>query len=67
MRMPGGEGYSVCAYSRMTIDPRIPTVPGRSTSGFHEPRKHWPHQARSAMRCSASRMKRKLHASENRS
>ena len=21
--------------SRMTIDPRIPTMPGRSTSGFH--------------------------------
>ena len=21
--------------SRMTIDPRIPTLPGRSTSGFH--------------------------------
>ena len=23
--------------SRMTIDPRIPTMPGRSTSGFHRP------------------------------
>ena len=23
--------------SRMTIDPRIPTMLGRSTSGFHQP------------------------------
>ena len=23
--------------SRMTIDPRIPAMPGRSTSGFHRP------------------------------
>ena len=23
--------------SRMTIDPRIPTMPGQSTSGFHRP------------------------------
>ena len=23
-----------------TIDPRIPTVPGRSTSGFHRPGRH---------------------------
>ena len=23
--------------SRMTIDPYIPTMPGRSTSGFHQP------------------------------
>ena len=22
---------------RMTIDPRIPTMPGRRTSGFHQP------------------------------
>ena len=26
--------------SRMTIDPRIPTMPGRSTSGFHRPGRH---------------------------
>ena len=26
--------------SRMTIDPRIPTMPGRSTSGFHQPGRH---------------------------
>ena len=26
--------------SRMTIDPRIPTMPGRSTSGFRRPGRH---------------------------
>ena len=26
--------------SRMTINPRIPTMPGRSTSGFHQPDRH---------------------------
>ena len=41
--------------SRMTIDPRIPTMPGRSTSGFHRPGRHCLHQARSAVRCPASR------------
>ena len=43
--------------SRMTIDPRIPTMPGRSTSGFHRPGRHCLHQARNAVRCWASRMK----------
>ena len=46
--------------SRRTIDPRIPTMPGRSTSGFHQPGRHCLHQARSAVRCSASRMKGEL-------
>ena len=34
-----GGGYSICACgrSRMTIDPCIPTMPGRSTSGFRQP------------------------------
>ena len=26
--------------SRMTIDPRIPAMPGRSMSGFHRPGRH---------------------------
>ena len=39
-----------------TVDPRILTVPGRSTSGFHQPGRHRVHQARSAVRCSASRV-----------
>ena len=42
---------------RMTIDPSIPTLPGRSTSGFRQPGRHCMHQARSAVRCPASRMK----------
>ena len=52
--------------SRMTIDPRIPTMPGRSTSGFHRPGRHCLHQARSAVRCSASRMKGELHPTKSR-
>ena len=52
--------------SRMTIDPRIPTMPGRSMSGFHQPGRHCLHHARSAVRCSASRMKGELHPTKNR-
>ena len=33
--------------SRMPIDPRIPTMSGRSMSGFHRPDRHCLHQARS--------------------
>ena len=40
--------------SLKTIDPRIPTMPGRSTSGFHRPGRFRVHQARSAVRLSAS-------------
>ena len=47
--------------SRMTIDPLIPTMPGQSTSGFHRPGRHRLYQARSAVRCLASRMKGELH------
>ena len=28
--------------SRMTKDPRTPTMPGRSTSGLHRPGRHFP-------------------------
>ena len=52
--------------SRMTIDPRIPKMPGRSTSGFHRPGRPCLHQARSAVRCPASRMKGELHPTKNR-
>ena len=68
-----GGGMGVCvlnlcmARSRMTIDPRIPTMPGRSTSGCHQLGRHCLHQARSAVRCSASRMEGELHPSKNRS
>ena len=34
----GGVGTQfVDGRSRMTIEPRIPTMQGRSTSGFHQP------------------------------
>ena len=53
--------------SRMIVDSRTPTMPGWSTSGFHQPGRHCLHQARSAVRCSASRMKGDLNPSKNRS
>ena len=45
----GGEGRVLDAMrgrSRMTRDPRVPTMPGRSTSGFHRPGRHCLNQAR---------------------
>ena len=64
----GGCTQFVHGRSRMTIDPRIPTMPGRSTSGFHQPGRHCLHRARShRVRCSASRVKGGLHPSKNRS
>ena len=63
----GSRTQFVHGRSRMTIAPRILTIPGRSTSGFHQPGRHCLHQARSAVRCSASRMKGELHLSKNRS
>ena len=38
----GEEGafYVMHGRSRMTIEPRIPTMPGRKTSGFHRPGRH---------------------------
>ena len=59
-----GMGYSIFMNgrsSRVTVDPRVLTMPGRSMSGFHRPGRHCLHQARSAVRCSASRMKGELH------
>ena len=57
----------VHGHSRMTIDPRNPTMRGPRTLGFHQPDRHCLYQARSAVRCSASRMKGELHPSKNRS
>ena len=51
--------------SRMTIDPRIPTMPGRSTSGFHPPDRHRVHQAQTAVGCSTSHIKGELHPAKN--
>ena len=57
----GGVLISMRGRSRMSIDPRVPTRPGRSTSGFYRPGRHCLHQARSAVRRWASRMKGELH------
>ena len=63
----GGGTQFVHGRSRMTIYPRILTMPRRSTSGFHQPGRHCWHQARSAVRCCASRMRAEMHPSKNRS
>ena len=68
----GGAGGGVLdlmhgrARSRITIDPRIRTTPGRSISGFHRPARHCFHQARSSAGCPASRMKGALRPTKNR-
>ena len=46
----GGSTQFVHGRSRMTIGPRIPTMPERSKSGFNQPGRYCLHQARSAMR-----------------
>ena len=60
-------GSSMYGRSRMTIHPRITTMPGLQTSGSHRTGRHCLHQARSAVRCSASRKKSELHATTSRS
>ena len=58
----GGDTHGMHGRSRITIDPRTPTMPGRGAGRvFHRPGRHCSHQARSAVRCSASRMKGELH------
>ena len=45
-----GGTHSVHSRSGMTIDPRMPTMPGQSTRRvFHRPGRHCLHQARSPM------------------
>ena len=51
--------------SRLTTDPRIPTMAERSTSSFYRLGKHRLHEARSAVRGWASRMKGELHPTKN--
>ena len=48
-----GKGGVMHGRSRMTTDPRIPTMPGQSTSGFHRPGRHRYHQPRSAVKRAA--------------
>ena len=45
----------------MIMVPRIPTILGRSTSGFHRPGRTCLHQARRAVRCWARLMNGELH------
>ena len=63
-----GVGFSHVTHgrSRMTIDPRIPTIPGRSKSGLHRPCRRCLHQAlRSAVRWQTSHTKGELHPTKN--
>ena len=61
MAWGGGVGrvHSIFMHGRsgMTIEPRILAMPERSMSGFPRPGRRCLHQARSAVRCSASRMR----------
>ena len=65
MRLMGEEGgvggtHVMHGRSRMTIDPRIPPTPGRSTSGF------LPTTQTLLERCWASRVKGEPYATKNR-
>ena len=68
MEMVGGKGVLIVmrGRNRMTLDRRIPTMPGRSVSGFYRPGRHCLHQARGAVRGSRNRMKGELHPAKNR-
>ena len=62
----GGGTHVMHGRSLMAIDPRIHTMPGRSTSGYDRPERHCLHQAGSGVRCWAGRMKGELHLNNNR-
>jgi len=63
----GREGsFGTHGRSRITRDPRMPTMSGRNTLGFHRPGRPCLHQAQSAVGCWASRMKGELHPTRNR-
>ena len=62
----GGKGGGVSIVSSVavvdgTIDPRILAVPMRSMSTFCRPDRHFVHQTRRAVRCSAGRMAGEPH------
>ena len=68
---PGGVGWGWCTHFMRrrglnTVDPCMPTTPGRSTSEFHRPGMHRVNQAGCAVRCSANCMKGELHPTESR-
>ena len=59
----GGGGALILMHGRsgMTIGPRIPTMPGRRTSGVHRSSRHYLRQVRSAVTRWVSVMKVELH------
>ena len=61
----GGVLGTMHGRSRVTIDLRIPTMPGRSTSGFHRPDRHCLQRARSTVGCRVSFMEGELHPAKN--
>ena len=63
----GGGGVLIIIHGRspMKINSRIPTMLGRNTSGFHRQGRQGMHQARSTVRCWASRMQDELHPTTN--
>ena len=64
-RVGGGGTHFMHNRSLNTVDYHILKMPGRSTSGFLRPGIHRAHQARSAVRCPASRMKGKRRSTKN--
>ena len=65
LRYGGGCTHFMHSRSRVSIDRRVPAMPGRRTPGFHRPGRHRVHETRSAVRCSTSRMKGELHPAKN--
>ena len=68
IRQWGRGVYSVCAWPQSyDHTPSHPYHAGTEHVGFHQPGKQCLHEARSAVRCLASRMKGELHPPKNRS
>ena len=65
--MGGGGTHVMHGRGRMNHRPLHPcAMPGRGTSGFNRLCRHFLHEARSAVRPSASRVGGKLHPTQNR-
>ena len=62
----GGVTHAMHGRDGLATEPRNPTLPGRSTSGFHRLGRQCFHQARSSVRRSVTRMKGELRPSKNR-
>ena len=64
-RKEAGGVHLTHSLSRIFIDARIPATRRRGTLGNHRSGRHRVHQARSAVRFSASRIKGELHPTKN--